>query len=186
MGGDPVQCQTPLQVATRLQNSINGNQQLLAELKAAIWDKATDQERHPQMEHKEVVPAIAEANMAKTHAVAVLLDNSHAVLDVNNCIPQQVIVDTEAVCVMMSKRYAVAVGVNLSTLVRGIEFITADGALATSLGMNPHPIEFVLSRNTPKEHRLLVNVAIIDAPTYDILLGMEFIRAAKGAYDSYT
>ena len=93
--------------------------------------------------------------MAKTHASAVLLDNSKAVLDVNKCIPQQVIVDTGAVCVMMSKRYAVAIGVNLATLVRDIEFITADGALATSLGTTPHPLEFVLSRNTPQEHRLL-------------------------------
>ena len=41
---------------------------------------------------------------------------------------------------MMSKRYAVAVGVNLSTLVRGIEFITADGALASSLGTTSHPL----------------------------------------------
>ena len=87
---------------------------------------------------------------------------------------------------MMTKRYAVAVGVNISTLVRGIEFITADVALATSLGTTPHPLEFVLSRNTLHKHRLLVNASIIDTPAYDILLGMEFIRAARGAYDSYT
>ena len=77
-------------------------------------------------------------------------------------------------------------GVNISTLVRVIEFITADGALATSLGTTRHPLEFVLSRNTPQEHRLLVNAAIIDTLAYDILLGMEFMRATRGAYDSYT
>ena len=87
--------------------------------------------------------------MSKSDAAAVMLDNTKAVLDVNNCIPQQIIIDTGAVCVMMSRRYAVAVGVNLATLVRGIEFITADGALATSLGTTPHPLEFVLLRNTP-------------------------------------
>ena len=86
---------------------------------------------------------------------------------------------------MMSKRYAVAVGVNLSTLVRGIEFITADGALASSLGTTSHPLEFVLSRKTPHEHILFVHASIIDTPTYDILLGMEFIRAARGMYDAY-
>ena len=86
---------------------------------------------------------------------------------------------------MMRKRYAIAVGANISTLVRGIEFISADGALATSLGTTSHPLEFVLSRNTPAEHRLLVNASIIDTPTYDILLGMEF-RATRGVYDSYT
>ena len=124
--------------------------------------------------------------MSKTHAAAVMLDNTKAVLDVNNCIPQQIIIDTGAVCVMMSKQYAVAVGVNLATLVRGIEFITADGALATSLRTTPHPLEFVLLRNTPDEHRLLVNASIIDTPAYDILLGMEFIRAARCVYDAYT
>ena len=36
VGGDPVQGQTPLQVAA---GSINDNQQLLAELKATIWDQ---------------------------------------------------------------------------------------------------------------------------------------------------
>ena len=114
------------------------------------------------------------------------LDNIQAVLDVNKFIPHQVIIDTGAVCVMMSKRYAVAVGINISTLVRGIEFITADGALATSLGTTSHPLEFVLSRNTPDEHRLLVHASIIDTPAYDIQLGMEFIRAARGVYDAYT
>ena len=68
----------------------------MAELKAAIWDKATDQERHPRVGQEEVVPAVAEEDIAKTHAAAVLLDNSRAVLDVNNCIPQQVIIDTGA------------------------------------------------------------------------------------------
>ena len=134
VGGDLVQGHSPLQVAARLENSINDKQQLLAELKASIWDKATNQERHPQKEQEEVVPAVAKADMAKTHATAVLLDNIKAVLDVNNCIPQQVIINTGAVCVMMSKRYAVALGVKVATLVRGIEFITAYGALATSLG----------------------------------------------------
>ena len=126
VGRDPVQGQTTLQVATRLQNLINDNQQLLAELKAAMWDKATDQERHPRVEQEEAIPAVAEENKSKTHTAAILLDNTKAVLGVNNCIPQQVIIDTGAVCVMMSKRYAVAVGVNISTLVRGIEFITGD------------------------------------------------------------
>ena len=65
------------------------------------------------MEQEETVLAIAEEDMSKTHALAVLLDNTKAVLDVNKCIPQQVIIDTGAVCIMMSKRYAIAVGVNL-------------------------------------------------------------------------
>ena len=87
---------------------------------------------------------------------------------------------------MMSKRYVVAIGINLSTLVAGIEFVTADGALATSLGTTPSPIEFVLSRGTPQKFRLMLDASIIDTPAYDILLGVEFIRAAQGGYCSYT
>ena len=64
--------------------------------------------------------------MFKTHAAAVLLDNTKAVLDVNNCIPLQVIIDTGAVCVMMRKRYAVAVGVNISTFVRIHSLLSLD------------------------------------------------------------
>ena len=48
VGGDPVQHQTPVQVATWLHNALNDSQELLGELKATIWDKATDQERRPQ------------------------------------------------------------------------------------------------------------------------------------------
>ena len=137
MGGDPVQGQNALQIAARLQNSLNDNQQLLAELKATIWEGAAREEMPPRREQEVVTPAVVEKDVFKTHAATVLLDNTKAVLDVNNCIPQQVIIDTGAVCVMMSKRYAVAVGVNISNLVQGIEFITADGALATSLRMTP-------------------------------------------------
>ena len=184
VGGDPVLGQNALQIAARLQTSLDDNQQLLAKLKAAIWERTVTEE--PSSKEELLIPAVPHGELFRTHAAAVLLDNSNGVLDVNNCIPQQVIIDTGAVCVMMSKRYAKAVGVNLSTLKRGIEFITADGALASSLGTTPQPLEFVLARNTPHEHKLLVHASIIDTPAYDILLGMEFIRAAKGLYDAYT
>ena len=112
MGGDPVHGQNVLQIAARLQTSLNDNQQLLSELKAAIWERAVAEEP-TRKEQEKVIPAVAEKELFKTHAAAVLLDNFKAALDVNNCIPQQVIIDTGAVCVMMSKRYAVAVGVNV-------------------------------------------------------------------------
>ena len=44
MGGDPVHGQNVLQIATRLQTSMNDNQQLLSELKAAIWERAVAEE----------------------------------------------------------------------------------------------------------------------------------------------
>ena len=54
-------------------------------------------EEPKRKEQELVIPAVAEKDVFKTHAAAVLLDNTKAVLDVNNCIPQQVIIDTEAV-----------------------------------------------------------------------------------------
>ena len=67
MGGDLVQGQTPLQVAARLQTSINDNQQLLAKLKAAIWENATGHKRHPWRKREETLPAVAEEEMSGTH-----------------------------------------------------------------------------------------------------------------------
>ena len=87
MGGDPVQGQNVLQIAARLQTSLNDNQQLLAELKATIWEKAVGEEMPAKREPERVIPAVAEKEVFKTHAAAVLLDNTKAVLDVNNCIP---------------------------------------------------------------------------------------------------
>ena len=52
--------------------------------------------------------------MSRSHAAVVLLDNTTSILYVNNCIAQQVIIDTGAVCVMMSKRYALVYALMLS------------------------------------------------------------------------
>ena len=41
----------------------------------------------PRREQEVVSPVVAEKDVSKTHAAAVLLDNTKAVLDVNNCIP---------------------------------------------------------------------------------------------------
>ena len=87
---------------------MHDNQQLLSELIAAIWKRVVAEE--PPRKEELAIPAVIEGELFRTHTAAVLLDNSMAVLDVNNCIPQQVIIDTGAVCVMMSKRYTGSVG----------------------------------------------------------------------------
>ena len=108
---------------------------------ATIWERTAGEEMPRRREQEPLTPVVAEKDVSKTQAAAVLLDNTKAVLDMNNCIPHQVIIDTGEVCIMMSKRYAAVVGINISTLVRGIEFITADGALATSLGTTSFYLE---------------------------------------------
>ena len=47
--GEPQTRETPLQVAARLQHAVDDNQKVLAELKAVLWQKATGQERHPDV-----------------------------------------------------------------------------------------------------------------------------------------
>ena len=43
----PHRRETPLQIAARLQHSVDDNQKVLAELKQVLWHKATGQERYP-------------------------------------------------------------------------------------------------------------------------------------------
>ena len=76
MGGDPVQRQNALRIAARLQTSLNDNQQLLAKVKAAIWEKTAGEEMPPRREQELVTPAVAEKDVSKTHAAAVMLDNT--------------------------------------------------------------------------------------------------------------
>ena len=59
MGGNPVHGQNVLQIAARLQTSLNDNQQLLSELKAAIWERAVAEE--PPRKEELVIPAVGEA-----------------------------------------------------------------------------------------------------------------------------
>ena len=87
---------------------------------------------------------------------------------------------------MLSKKFAMVVGVNMDILVPGMEYNTSDGSIILALGTTPHPIDFVLSRNTPQEHRVALAALVVDTDSYCMLVGMDFIRAIRGAYDSYT
>ena len=107
-------------------------------------------------------------------------------MDVDKCIPQDVIIDTSALSVMLNTKFAKAVGVNFSTLNLGPEFVTAKGKVVASMGTTPEPSEFVLSRGTTQELRVSLHAVILDTNAYYAILGMEFISAVKGRCNSYT
>ena len=101
---------------------MDDNQKVLAELKEVLWHKATGQERYPDAvapsKAAEKPPAVSDANRSRVNSTAVFLDNTKKVLNVNKCIPH-VIIDTGAVSVMPSTKFAKAVGINFSTLTPG-------------------------------------------------------------------
>ena len=158
---------------------------------ASLWDKATDQERHFPTPHlptaaAEPVPVVAAEDRESTHYTPAYIDNSKGVLDVEGYVPKDTIVDTRAAKVMLSKTFAAAMHIHANDLNRGIEFITASGAIEMLLGITKKKIKFTLSRGTPHMCTIEVVATIVDTSAYDVLLGMEFITAMCGAYDAYT
>ena len=85
-----------LQTTTQLQHATENLRHLVGELKAGLYDRATDQEkvRHEAILEVEI-PAIPDAERASAHYTLAMLDNSEGVLDVAGYIPQDVIMDTE-------------------------------------------------------------------------------------------
>lgn len=53
-------------------------------------------------------------------------------LDINGCIPKIVVLDTVVVTLMFSKKFAIAIGINVTRLTLGQPFLMAEGALEIS------------------------------------------------------
>ena len=89
----------------QLRHATTNLQQLVAELSASLWDKATDQERHFPQQLRPILPedpalAIAEVDLLTTHYTPVYLDTKTGVLDVEGYVPKEAILDTGATKVM--------------------------------------------------------------------------------------
>ena len=94
--------------------------------------------------------------------------------------------DTGAAKVMLSKMFTKALGIDLTTLTPGPEFVTAGGSVETTMGQTAAKLEFILSRGTDYELRVTLAALVVDTNAYCALLGREFITATCGGYDSYT
>ena len=87
---------------------------------------------------------------------------------------------------MINKSFATAMGPDLNNLNGGAEFVSASGVVEHSLGSTKAKVMFTLSRGTANECKAAINATIVDTCAYDALLGMEFIIAMGGAYDTWT
>ena len=70
---------------------------------------------------------------------------------------------------MLSKSFAVAMNVHTTDMEQGNGFVTAGGAVEIPMGVTRTMAEFVLSRGTPREHRVLLLVIIVDTTVFDAL-----------------
>ena len=116
----------------------------------------------------------------------VYIDTKSGILDVEGYVPKEAILDTGATKVIVSKNFAAAMAIHAVSLAKGTKFVTASGAVEVPLGVTYSTIEFTLGRGTNHALSVLLHVTVVDTTAYDVLLGIEFMTAVRGAYDSYT
>ena len=107
-------------------------------------------------------------------------------LNVDGYVPKEVIIDTGAAKAMCSAKFAAAIGVDMRQLQRGEAFVTASGAVERPLGVTRSKLNFNHGRGIDNPCMVEMEVTMVDTTAYNVLLGMEFIRAVKGNYCSYT
>ena len=192
MGADPVLLlETPLQAVAHLRDATKNLQELVGELAGSLWRKATYRERHFPQQHflareAELALAVPDEERRTTHYTLVYLSNQNGMLDVEGYVPKESILDTGAAKVMLSKTFVAAMQVNSQNLRQGVEFVSASGAIEMPLGITNKKLKFTLARGTEHEHVVELHATMVDTTAYDVILGMEFVAAVRGAYDSYT
>ena len=136
-------------------------------------------------EYPIIGPAVPEADLPNIHCTPVYLDNEGGALDVNGYVPKETILDTGATKVMISKTFAAALKINSEKMTKGGVFVTASGQVTAPLGITKDKLRFTLGRNTVHQFTVELAVIVVDTPLYDVLLGVEFVKAVKGVYDTY-
>ena len=188
--------EAPIQVVAQLKAATDNLKELVAELSQALWRKATDREKHflqqnwdREGEHEksiDFIPAVAEADLPNIHCTPVYIDNISGVLGVNGYVPKEMILDTGATKVMISKTFAAALKNNTAAMQKGGIFVTASGTMEQSLGVTKEKLCFTLGRNNIHSFMVELVATVVDTQIYDMLLGMEFVKAVKGSCDSYS
>ena len=118
---DQLQTETPLRAVAHLQAATKNLQDLVGELAASLWRKATDQEKHFPEQHfptaaDVLVPAILATDRAKVHHTLVYLSRGTKILDVEGYVPKESILDKGASKVMLSKTFATTMGIRAHSL----------------------------------------------------------------------
>ena len=100
--------------------------------------------------------------------------------------PRGTILDKGAAKVILSKSFAAAIIFLSADVDLGIDFFTAGGAVGVPMGVTRKKVGFILSRGTPRGHRVSLCITVVDTTAYDALLGMECDAAMEGCYITYT
>ena len=110
------------------------------------------------------------------------LPHSAGLLGINGCIPRYIILDTEVITSMFSKAFATAIGIDVNTLISGIPFLTAGGALEEFMGVTKE-VDFTLAGGTPLGMRKYSKATVVDTTAYSAL-GMDFVAGEGGVIDT--
>ena len=54
------------------------------------------------------------------------------------------------------------------------------------LGITATKLKFTMARGTDHECMVELHATVVGTTAYDVILGMEFVAAVRGAYDAYT
>lgn len=114
------------------------------------------------------------------------LDTTTGILDLEGYVPKKAIIDTGASKVMVSSSFAAAIGIVVDTLAPGPPFITAIGKMEEPVGVTLTLVTFTLGRGTQQIMQAYLPVTVVETNAYDVLLGINFLKAIRGSYDSYT
>ena len=160
--------ETPLQQVTHLRQTMT---KLVADLSSSLWAKATDQERYitKGTVKEQPEPKIALLDRVKSNYTLAFLYTGDGALNINGHVPKETIIDTEASKVMISKKFAVAIRLDLNNLKQGTEFTTASGAIEQPLGVTQNKIIFTSSRGTRTECKAEIQATTINTLAYDAL-----------------
>ena len=129
--------------------------------------------------------AVAVADRARTHYTPAYISNSEGILDMEGFVPIEAIIDTGASKAKCNKKFAAAMKIYSNSLKPGSMYVIASGKVEMPLGIT-RPLKFTPGRGTEHEMVIETVVTVVDTTAYDILLGMDFVAAALGGYDSYT
>ena len=117
---------SPLHAVNQLRDVTNNILELVEELAAGLRMSTIQSEgRFPFTPPVAApTPAVAATDRARTHYTPAYISNSEGILDVEGFIPVEAIIDTGALKVMCSKKFAAAIKIHPHSLKPGSEYVT--------------------------------------------------------------
>ena len=133
---------------TQLQHATENLHQLVADIKASLWDKTTHHDRrlphHDLMQQLgEQIPPVRGADRPTTRYRHAFLHNTVGVLDVEGNVPRETNLGTSVAKVMLSKSFAAAMRIHKADMDKGIEFVTVSEVVEEPMGLTKNKVVFL-------------------------------------------